>query len=416
VIQKTRFVACTAALLLAGSTAWAQPVPAPSAGSYAQTPLYTTEFVAPCPNPLPPPCPATPACPAPTMCQPACHSAAVPAPAGPEGLSTTDAVAELMLLYRMLYRQGKHEEAGQIARQVQKLSPFVGDAALALIGRHGCCATSSTGGCAECGARCGCCASCCTQACQAATRSTCAGDCKSAKDDGSNCCCTGACQCKGPAKPTSPCAQCIGGMAFVFRPGLPGPVPLPMMLPLPPPPCAGPVACMPCPLGPPYPMMGACGPLPGLPMPAGPCCMAPTPCAKPSKPTCHEACKCAEAATMPAKPEGCTPICITASGGRVHIATPSVEVECDRLITLDGHERAVVEGNVNVQLRVAHQPAGIIAERIAVGLRDGTYEINPDQGTAARVKCEGADPTTGCTTMPPADEASKPVDDGQEID
>jgi hypothetical protein len=169
-------------------------------------------------------------------------------------------------------------------------------------------------------------------------------------------------------------------------------------------------------------MMGLCRPCAALPMPVGTCCMGPAACAKPSKPIGQEACHSCAAIRQPCQAQDTAPICITAAGNRVHIATPTVDVECDRVITLQGHDRALVEGNVNVQLRVAYQPAGIVAERMMVGLRDGTYEINPGQGAEAvrvRLKPDAEAVYTGCPIMPAAEEQSapaKPTDDGQDSD
>jgi hypothetical protein len=75
------------------------------------------------------------------------------------------------------------------------------------------------------------------------------------------------------------------------------------------------------------------------------------------------------------KPEQSVPVCITAVSGRVHICSPALEAECDRMIEA-AQDRVMLEGNVQVEFRTAERPGAIFADRIALGLQDATYEVN----------------------------------------
>jgi hypothetical protein len=326
----------------------------------------------------------------------------MPAHCGTGSMTTSTTVAELMRLYRMLYRQDKEEEAARVARQVEALNPVVGRAALELVHHRdtfgaGCCASSHCGSCAECGACSGCCASCCTSPARTAAKDCACGDgCKCCKGDRSDCACGQGCKCK-PAKPVAG-SGCHGTLVFgigACLPGMPCPVPM-MMPPCPPAPPAASMTVggpsplpMPCPMSA-CPMMSFVGPVP-VPLPP-PCC-CPAACGRHKGP--------AETGTMREDRSGdCAPVCITANGSRVHISTPAVEVECDRLLSMSRGDRVQLEGNVSVEFRSGDRPATISADQMSVGLRDGSYTIGCPAG-GDRVKKHRADTCDGAEATKP---------------
>jgi hypothetical protein len=69
---------------------------------------------------------------------------------------------------------------------------------------------------------------------------------------------------------------------------------------------------------------------------------------------------------------------VTAKGKRVHVVTPRFEAFCDRLTYCDGNTRLRLEGKVRVTVRPANSagPSRVRAERVVVGLNDGTFTIS----------------------------------------
>jgi hypothetical protein len=367
-MQTIRLTACVTALLVAGGTAWAQPVPLPPEGAWSSyTPVAHYQPPAP---PLPPPIgpcpmmgPAAPGMPG------FCAWVPVPAPSRQENATNRTTVAELMRLYRMLYKQGKREEAGIVAQAVCQLDPLLGRTALVLAvaqasAPKNCCTTQAFRACGTGGA-CGVC--CCTQAATPCACKTCKCDskeCKCGKGDSSACGCAKGCKCSVPKKTTSrpdkPCRKVIG---LLFQAGLP----CPLLLPLP---MVGQVTI--CPNAPVASMEACTATAPCCPTMGGCCMPAPTTCCC-DVPT--------SSACQPAKPTGCgtgedAPVTISAAGNRVCVKSPAVTATCDRITTQGSADRVILEGNVQVDFCSPDRPGTIVADRIAVGLSDGTYDVD----------------------------------------
>jgi hypothetical protein len=324
-----------------------------------------------------------------------------------DGNSTRATVVELMRLFRMLYRQGRFQDAEAVAKQVLSLDPVLGRAALMLTSCR-----SEQGACMTGGACAGSCrrqtGTASQQGCRCRTPAgscACGDGCKCCQGDKSKCACGQACKCKKTAGHAA--------VAILCRPALPNLVwsavaPAPLM-PLPCPPVAlGSqfAACAPpCPIfAGPAPVC-TCVPPCGVAVPPAGCCVLPMPSVGPAKPVRGLTCATVIAApAKPSKPEGGTEIRISAVGGRVHIETPCVQVECDRVISLQGQDRVLMEGRVDVQFRSGMHPANIVAQRMAVGLRDGSYDVMPHTAGCCTQKATkaAAGCSHGCHAVKPA--------------
>jgi hypothetical protein len=282
----------------------------------------------------------------------------------------------------------------------------------------GCCAKSCCDAATDCASKekCECgkgTSCCCKDKCKCGgSECSCRSACKCCQDNSCNCaCCKSGCKCKTAAKQACGCCGCVRARVTILCP--PGMAGLPMPACMPPCPAClpGPVCCPapcvagPCPmLPPPCPNVwgspGA-GPMP----PAGMGCMLPMPSAGPRMPYATPARN-----PMPAsdvhltsvrrvKTQGAAPVSITAAGGRVHVTTEHADAAGDRVIALDARDRIVLQGNVNVHLHGEHEPCTIQAERIAIGLRDGSYEINPPaspRGATTKVRTGATDDAGEC--------------------
>jgi hypothetical protein len=348
VIRTLRLMTCVAVLLLAGGTAWAQPIAVPP-----PVPQIAPPFLPPPPGFIP--C----AAPGPNGC-----CVCMPAPNQPTNdMTISDTVYDLMGLYRMVYRQGNYKAAADIARRVEMLNPILGQAALSLVSastecnvQWGCCVLRGPNPC------CSAAASCC-KANQTAKNCACGTDCTCCKGDTSNCACGKSCKCQ-PAKPSAAGVNrlIISFLPLPCAPGMPcSMLPVPFVFNSAP-------ACAPanaCPANAACPFMGLVGPAPV----AVRCCPA-TACS--TCPPCCQPCQASPAQRI----EKTTPVCITASGSRVHISTPSAEVECDRVTSMERGGRVQLEGNVCVRFLRDGGSAAVSAEHISLGLRDGSYQIN----------------------------------------
>jgi hypothetical protein len=329
---------------------------------------------------------------------------------GTGNLTTSTTVAELMSLYRMLYRQGKYEEAARVAQDVAVMNPIVGRVAIELVRRAkttetGYCISLPSGGCAGCTS-----ASPCGTSCSRSAKDCACGDgCKCCKGDKSDCACGKACKCK-PSKPAAgACHGCLTIGLGACLPGMPCAVPAMARFVL----YRQQAVCQPCPVQP-CPVMTLMGALP----PPPPCCcpvmnernfdimgmaarvseqINSAACSRPAPscfaPTCA-ICPASEARETRAVRWNDTPVCITASGNRIHITTPAVDAECDRVAGM-AHGHALLLGNASVQFHTADRPACISADSISLGLSDGSYVIHCPAPGACKVKKPGMGSCTG---------------------
>ena len=251
-----------------------------------------------------------------------------------------------------------------------------------------CCATKcSTKNSCCCAKDCKCCSSKCSCAkdCKCCSaKCSCAKDCK---------CCSGKCCC---AKNTCTCHETMRMLVeqiialvkerenkpanvMVVPAGLPQP---PMMgmpgmcVPPPPPPMApnGQPVCMP---GMPCPPMMVSRPveaMPGQPMP------------RPSMPPGPQWVVGEVLPNPPMIPlrKDDVKIHVTAHGKRIHVNCNTFDAACDHLVTCDGGERLVLEGNVRLTMQTGNKPGKVSAERVEVYVPEGSVELVPDSTTTEK--------------------------------
>jgi hypothetical protein len=224
----------------------------------------------------------------------------------------------------------------------------------------------------------------------------CQKECKCAKGD--HACCKEGCACKTCAK-----GGCCGNkeahhaLVFVLCPsGMPCPLPVPMCLPVNHPcaVCQGHMA----PPAPSMPVFHVAAPMPTAEM-------LPPPHCGPGCPVCVPSCQgycpvggCPACAPAPRAAEG-SRVVITSKNGRVHVSTPTIDAECDRIISYDAGHRLVMEGTGTITFHAKTEGTVLLADRIAVSLKDGSYTINPTPAVmpkAEKVKKKGDCHGTGC--------------------
>jgi len=248
-----------------------------------------------------------------------------------------------------------------------------------------CCATKCcTKDSCSCAKDCKCCSSKCSCAkdCKC-----CSAKCSCAKDCN---CCSGKCCC---AKNTCTCHETMRMLVeqiialvkerenkpanvMVVPAGLPQP---PMMgmpgmcVPPPPPPMApnGQPVCMP---GMPCPPMMVSRPVEAMPMPRPP--MPPAP-------------QWVVGEVLPNPPmiqfrKDDMKIHVTAHGKRIHVNCNTFDAACDHLVTCDGGERLVLEGNVRLTTHTGNKPGKVSAERVEVYVPEGSVELVPDSSTTEK--------------------------------
>jgi hypothetical protein len=74
---------------------------------------------------------------------------------------------------------------------------------------------------------------------------------------------------------------------------------------------------------------------------------------------------------------------VTAHGEQVAITGPFLEARADRLIRVEHNGRVVLEGHVKLNYKKDGQSANVEAERVVVGLGDGSLEIKGAGGKKA---------------------------------
>jgi hypothetical protein len=91
------------------------------------------------------------------------------------------------------------------------------------------------------------------------------------------------------------------------------------------------------------------------------------------------------------------PVRVCAKGQRVLVSSPCLEARCNHLSSTAVPDQVLLEGNVRVLFHMEGRPACIEAQRVVVGLRDGSYEVNPVPEAGSPVTPVGFFPV-----MPPA--------------
>ena len=75
---------------------------------------------------------------------------------------------------------------------------------------------------------------------------------------------------------------------------------------------------------------------------------------------------------------------VTAHGKRIHVNCNTFDAACDHLVTCDGGERLVLEGNVRLTMQTGNKPGKVSAERVEVYVPEGSVELVPDSTTTEK--------------------------------
>jgi hypothetical protein len=278
-----------------------------------------------------------------------------------------------------------------------------------------CCTMTANGapGCVKCGTDCSCCPKCsgtaAACACNKATGCKCCADCCEAAGS----------TLKSATFATDGCRPCDGAQrsqvsAVVVVP-LPPPAPLPMSEvyrfdgPQP-------VPAYPCPLPGPFPAPAVMGTYPaqpypvpvGAPMPPPviPCSMAmPVPAPAPQclmKVVTEEGKSCLEVVnggetqmtcdSLMLKVPGSSPLSVTVAGKQVQLSSHCLKASADRVARPAGEECLILEGNVRLDYHKDGKHTETTADRVVVGLADGSLEIESAATADPKAAHHASDP------------------------